>query len=629
MENDPLDVFDSKFEPELAHRPRDGGARAELVGSTTQVPISEVFKTICQMELSGDLQIVSGRSMRTLYFDRGFIVFAGSNLKKDRLGQRFIDSGHVSQEEIDAAFRRSGGRKRIGEVLIQEGVLTEEGLGREVARQAKRIALTTYVLDNAIYSFDERKCAIPMDLRLGLSVYRIQLEGIRYMSNGQLIHKVLGSFDRAVQVGKVPPFSFKESELRPVERKVLERAAETSRLRRIMEVVGEEEEDVMRAAYGLLCANILEYADTKPGERKVQVETESFLLSSLERTRVAAPTNVRQEVLLLFDGLESASAGELLDVDEEADEEEIERAYEKQQKEWKKKQVLVADEKSLFVKVEEIRRRLAEAHERMQESKKTEESTEERSSTAHNEVEDSIEEEFEIPFEDETDIPENAREDTLDEMDISIEDEDLLMAEGAESQLENDSRALDEEEMMADSPSETDSLDYDFDEAQSDAIIEDPTPVEYEESIASSSQSSNNTEEIAGRVGKLLYDIKVRNAVNDKEGAISLMYEVVELMPQSAKYEARLAEALASHPVLSKKAERHFRRALSLDPQSADLHFRLGRYYKNYKMRSRAIAEFKTTLRIDPGHSKARSALVEIKGSSDRPIGQLFKKIFG
>jgi hypothetical protein len=593
-------------------------AHAELVGSTKHVAISEVLKTICQRELSGDLQVVSGRAKRTLYFDRGFVVFAGSNLKRDRLGQRIIDSGRISQEELDEAFRETTGKKRIGEVLIAEGFLTEDELGREVARQAKQIALSTFVSKDAVYSFDERRCMIPMELRLGLSVYRIQLEGIRHMSNGQLIHKALGSFDRAVRTVEVPPFSFKESELKPVERKVLERAAETSRLRDIIEVLDEDKEEVMRAAYGLLCANILEYEDAEPSERKVQVETEAFLLSSLERTRIAAPTNVRQEVLLRFDDLTSASPGELLDIDEDADEEAIESAYRKQQKEWEKKQALVSYEKSLFIKVEEIRKRLTEAHSRILEDKKKAESEEATAAAAEeDEIEIPIEDEIDIPLEDSADVP------------IVVEDEDGAAAGSETSGTDSATEALLEEDIVILSSSDTDLPSIEYEEPDDEIIEDKPEPIAPAVPEVPAEKQPTSGESVGDQLKRLLYDIKIRKAVNDKEGVISLLYEVVALMPQSAKYEALLAEALASHSVLSKKAERHFRRALSLEPQSADLHFRMGRYYQSFNMKSRAVAEFKTTLRIDPRHSKARGALVELNESSDKPAGQLFKKIFG
>jgi Tfp pilus assembly protein PilF len=80
---------------------------------------------------------------------------------------------------------------------------------------------------------------------------------------------------------------------------------------------------------------------------------------------------------------------------------------------------------------------------------------------------------------------------------------------------------------------------------------------------------------------------------------------------------------------MCKRAERHFRRALSLDPQNAECHYRMGSYYKSFNMKSRALAEFKTALRIDPTHSKARRELVDLKKNGSSAMEQLFKKILG
>jgi Tfp pilus assembly protein PilF len=79
---------------------------------------------------------------------------------------------------------------------------------------------------------------------------------------------------------------------------------------------------------------------------------------------------------------------------------------------------------------------------------------------------------------------------------------------------------------------------------------------------------------------------------------------------------------------MKSKAERHFRRALSLDPQSAEVHYLLGRYYQSFDMRSRALAEFKAALAIDPRLSEARSALVEIKGEGEGTIQDKLKRLF-
>jgi tetratricopeptide (TPR) repeat protein len=148
---------------------------------------------------------------------------------------------------------------------------------------------------------------------------------------------------------------------------------------------------------------------------------------------------------------------------------------------------------------------------------------------------------------------------------------------------------------------------------------EDTQPVR----VARTKATKETTEELK----RLLREIKLRKMVEDDEGTISLLYEVVALEPESAKYEAMLAQALASHPVMKNKAERHFRRALSLDPQNAEAHYLLGRYYQSFDMRSRALAEFKAALAIDPRLAQARSALVELK-APDGGIQDKLKRLF-
>ncbi len=514
-----------------------------LLGSVAGNPFPEVLRHIVDRELSGDLQVTSGKTTRTVYFDRGFLVFAGSNLKKDRLTQRLLSSGRLTEQEIDLAFKHRRGRRRIGEAMVAVGLLTEEEVGKEVARQIRQITLAPYGLKNGFYSFDERDCEIPMDVRLGLSVYRIQLEGVRRMKNMGLILRGLPSFEQTVRVSERPPFSVAEADLEPLEKEIIDVAEDGVDLNDILGSVDEKRQDVLRAVYGLLISGILETQNGENRPLKVQEEIDSFLLSGLDRDpRATLAVNVKQEVLLQYDALDRATPQELLDLEESADEKQIEEAFEARQEEWKKKQNLLDQERSLYVKVDQIRERLAKA------------------------------------------------------------------------------RA----EILAEKSEEVAGIENATDERT------DPFPAD--ESFhkpAAVAASKMDAVALKERLQQLLYDIKLRKAVNDVEGVISFLYEVVQLVPDSAKYEGRLAQALASHPVLNKKAERHFRRALSLDPHDAKLHYALARYYQSFDMKSRALSELKIALRIDPNFADARKSLVELKGGDATPMGKVFKKFFG
>src|SRR2546427_2853096 len=88
-------------------------------------PFAETIRRLSAERCSGDLQVRSGKIVKTVFFDHGRIVFAASNLKKDRLGEALIAVGRITDEEFNrASALMSGDRKRrFGEALAQAGLL--------------------------------------------------------------------------------------------------------------------------------------------------------------------------------------------------------------------------------------------------------------------------------------------------------------------------------------------------------------------------------------------------------------------------------------------------------------------------------------------------------------------------
>ena len=63
-------------------------------------------------------------------------------------------------------------------------------------------------------------------------------------------------------------------------------------------------------------------------------------------------------------------------------------------------------------------------------------------------------------------------------------------------------------------------------------------------------------------------------------------------------------------------------------PEDPELHYWLGLYYKSFGLKSRAITEFRTTLRINPKHERARKQLGGGRKKDDA-LGNVLKKLFG
>jgi tetratricopeptide (TPR) repeat protein len=576
------------------------GARPNIgwFGSLTNVPLAEVFRRVAAEELSGDLQVHLGSAIKSVYFDHGFVIFAASNLKRDRLGESMIEAGRISRHEFAlASMIMKGTKRKFGEALVQAGVLSEEDLGREVAMQVNRIVLSLFKGKEGVYSFDERGTNIPVDLMVSLSIYRILLEGVRFMTDGKLILAGLPPLNTPVKVAERPPFTVEPRKLKAVEQELLKRARNPIPLASLLQDPQADRGLALRASYGLWAAGLLESAGetTKP-PLKVQEETGVFVLSEIQRkfAKIRA-TNARQEILMEFDKLDRTPEPELLAVAGLTEESNLEDAFEKRRCEWEQKRAMVANERTLVAKIDVIQERLRQAYDRLRSGP-----TESEEALAGNEAPP---EAFESPVEP-----------TLPPL-----SEDLFDEIGMEDMLGSAELVADAEPVAEEPP-----------EGREAAEME-PEPLESAQAAPSKPERPATTLYGAARVERvrqLLRDVKLHFQVRDWEHAVSLLYELVELEPESAQHHAMLARAMARHPVMRKDAERHFIEALRLAPQDADLHFSLGLYYKSFGMHSRAQHEFRTAIRINPNHEDAKKHISSGKNAKD-PLRDVFKKIFG
>ncbi len=264
----------------------DSGVAVGWVGSLAHTPLPEVIRRIVIEERSGDLQITSPSAIKTIYFDRGFVVFASSDLKSDRLGESLIEAGRISRREFFlASMMMQPGKRKFGQALVEAGIVSEEELGCLVAAQVNRIVLSLFSVKLGMYSFDERPCIIPLELMVSLSVYRIFTEGIRRMTSKKLILTGLPPLDTQVKIVDAPPFTVDIDKLRPTERAVIRSIGKGASFHKITKTIGGDEGKVLRACYSLYAAGVVEGCtpDVRRRPRRVQEETGTFVLSEIRR----------------------------------------------------------------------------------------------------------------------------------------------------------------------------------------------------------------------------------------------------------------------------------------------------------------------------------------------------------
>ena len=128
-------------------------------------------------------------------------------------------------------------------------------------------------------------------------------------------------------------------------------------------------------------------------------------------------------------------------------------------------------------------------------------------------------------------------------------------------------------------------------------------------------------------VDRLLTQANVCQMMSDHPGAMQAYARLVEIAPNVPAYRTQLGVLMMRWPQTLRQAERHLTEALRLEPNNAETHYQLGLYFRKVKIHSRAIAEFRTALRIDPHHVNARAELAA--ASPDDNVFSSIKKLFG
>jgi tetratricopeptide (TPR) repeat protein len=564
-------------------------------------PIGETLRKISAEHRSGDLQVRSGRMVKTAFFDHGRLVFAASNLKKDRLGEAMVADGKITQEEFDAvsALMR-GERRRFGEALVKAGLADRYDVGGAVGRQVRRIALSLFELADGAAIFEERECVIPLEYMISLSIHRLLYDGIRHMKSEELVVKGLGPLDRAVVLAAVPPFPYEPKPRATEEREILELARRRVTVRRLGWAEGGLDFARLRAAYALIASGVLRDADVAPAAQPpVQAETGMFLLSALHhRPDPSLRDAIRKEVKQELAQSEHLDREGWLRVARSAPKGELVRALEEKMERYHALRDAVEEGDVLRKDIEVV---LGRASSALRLARTAPDSAPSETATGRRARE----------------IATAAM--THTDPGIATPPPPLKPppAESARppSDTDPDLELVEEPE----APPATVSA--------PSATPAPPAAQGYrpDDSLPGVKPGASNFSGTA-QVEHLLMEGEVRMTVSDYANAVKVYEKLVKLAPKVAAFRLRLATAMACYPRTSKLAERQFFEASRLEPKNADIHYQWGLYYKIMKIKSRAIAEMRAAVRLKPSHAAARQEL-EALSPKDSALTSL-KKLF-
>lgn len=162
-------------------------ASAELCGTCKAFPGPQLVDFLGTLEKSGVLQIKTAKEVFTIQLERGYVLYASSNNapRGSRLGDILVDMAFLDKSTLERHLRSIGVQtSRLGAQLVQDGLVTEQGLTDALTRQVQMLFQRLAEAENAIFFFRE---AAPSDAQnqIRLNVSHVLLESARMQDESQ------------------------------------------------------------------------------------------------------------------------------------------------------------------------------------------------------------------------------------------------------------------------------------------------------------------------------------------------------------------------------------------------------------------------------------------------------------
>jgi len=150
-----------------------------LTADVHAFPMADLLKFVHSSGKSGFVLFADGDHEKSVYINRGEVVFATSNQRVDRIGESLLRNGSVTLEQLHEADRRWSPSERFGKVLVELGVLTPRDLWNAVKVQVEDVVRSLFAYTKGTFHFWEGEVQPDNIVRLSLPTRRLIAEGLK------------------------------------------------------------------------------------------------------------------------------------------------------------------------------------------------------------------------------------------------------------------------------------------------------------------------------------------------------------------------------------------------------------------------------------------------------------------
>ncbi|MCA1557340.1 MAG: DnaJ domain-containing protein, partial [Acidobacteria bacterium] len=487
-----------------------------------------------------------------VYFDKGSLIYAASNLRQHRLAETLRRWRVITEAQYASLPQECRNDTEAARALLERGVLTKEALEEVRPRLAADVLRPPLLWTTGGWSFEPR-ARITEDVRVQIELPELLLEAARRLSQNLAAKRFPNKNETLKRVTEPA----NKSDLLPLEAFVLSRIDVPLRLHVLLAISAMPEEETLHACYALALGGFVERDGWPRAFTEEDIQRALAIGAKAEAQSAAASSAARQAEA-------KKTQEESKQVEPEVDERrELEEMFERVRQATNHYQVLGVPRSIDSDALKQTYHRLARRFH-----------------------------------------PDRFHQDA--EVHRRVEDAFAKIAQAYETLKDKSSRAAYDLKLSREPgvrpPATTESR------SAPSSQRANPSATQHAAQNTSASNAATRAED-SFQIG--LTELKAGNMA----AALAAFAEAARIEPKTARYRAQYGQLLAANVQMRHRAETEIQAAIQLEPGNTAYRIMLAKLYQNLGFIKRAQAELERVQALDPQNAEAQKLLAELQST--------------
>jgi len=163
-----------------------------LSGSLDAMALPDLLQWASRAQKTGTLSLRDDSVVKRIHFRAGLIIGSSSNDPRDYLGQVLLSEGVITEQQLKEAMDlQAQTRLMLGRILVQRGIVSEARMAGVLRHKAEETVYSLFLWTEAEFEFLDGELPPGELVLISVHVEEVLLEGVRRYDTSRKIRAVL------------------------------------------------------------------------------------------------------------------------------------------------------------------------------------------------------------------------------------------------------------------------------------------------------------------------------------------------------------------------------------------------------------------------------------------------------